>query len=802
MDTPTPDQRLNVALPENKARLNTELRAQELFLAQQQSLYAHTDRSFAWLLMGQWLAAIAIAFWVSPRTWAGQLSETHPHVWTALFLGGAISLYPTGLAIMRPGQSVTRYTIATAQMLMSSLLIHLTGGRIETHFHIFGSLAFLAFYRDWRVFIPAVVEIVLDHSLRGIYWPYSIFGVLTASPWRAVEHAWWVIFECVFLTLGIVRSMGEMKSVAKHTAELEVTNRRIEETSRANANMMEYSQDIICSIDEAGRFLDVSPACRKLWGYSPEELKGRLCVELVHPDDVEKTRLAAAAIMGGQPTQQFENRYLHCDGSMVDMEWSAVWSEPDRIIFCVAHNVSERKQAEATRAQLTLELQQERQHLEDILANMPGIVWEADTRLNGLQKLGYASKYVETMLGYSVEEWLSTPDFWLSVVHPDDQKRAAEVATQQLASGRGSYNQYRMIAKDGRIVWVETRTEIILDQHGNHMGIRGVTMDITARKEAEEALHQAYEELELRVTERTTELANANESLRIENIEHQMTLGALRHAAAALEQANSELRENEEWLLQGNLIFSDLTRLRASEQVELDTAFQKITECTSKILDAERCSIWLYNEDHSAIRCHDLYETSTQKHSQGFELSAQNFPAYFQALESGEIIVANDAHMHPATHEFAESYLKPLGITSMLDAAIVMGGQSTGVLCCERTGANRPWKLKDQTFARSAAAICALTLESYERTRAEAEIRLAREEADAANLAKSEFLSRMSHELRTPLNAIIGFGQILDNEDLVPVFQGRCWLHSQRRRAPAQSHQRGLRHFSRRSRTH
>ena len=66
--------------------------------------------------------------------------------------------FPVALALLRPGVAMTRYSIAIAQMLMSALLIHLTGGRIETHFHVFGSLAFLAFYRDWRVLVPATAR--------------------------------------------------------------------------------------------------------------------------------------------------------------------------------------------------------------------------------------------------------------------------------------------------------------------------------------------------------------------------------------------------------------------------------------------------------------------------------------------------------------------------------------------------------------------------------------------------------------------------------------------------------------------
>ena len=106
-------------------------------------------------------------------------------------------------------------------MLMGALLIYLTGGRIETHFHVFGSLAFLALYRDWRVLVPATIVVALDHMLRGIIWPQSVYGVLVASQWRWLEHAAWVIFEDVVLVMSCHRSIVEMRDTAERTAALE-----------------------------------------------------------------------------------------------------------------------------------------------------------------------------------------------------------------------------------------------------------------------------------------------------------------------------------------------------------------------------------------------------------------------------------------------------------------------------------------------------------------------------------------------------------------------------------------------------
>src|SRR6476620_9342400 len=120
----------------------TRSRVTELFEQYQFDLHRRTDRLFAGLLGFQWIAGILFALWISPLAWSGTVSRTHVHVWAAIVLGGILNLFPATLGILRPGQPSTRFTIGVAQMLLGALLIHLTGGRIETHFHVFGSLAF------------------------------------------------------------------------------------------------------------------------------------------------------------------------------------------------------------------------------------------------------------------------------------------------------------------------------------------------------------------------------------------------------------------------------------------------------------------------------------------------------------------------------------------------------------------------------------------------------------------------------------------------------------------------------------
>jgi signal transduction histidine kinase/CheY-like chemotaxis protein/HPt (histidine-containing phosphotransfer) domain-containing protein len=207
------------------------VRARELFEGHIDGMRRRVDRLFAWLIAGQWVFAIALALGLSPYTWEGTTRSVHPHVLAAVLLGGAISSFPIAMAWLRPGSPATRYAVAAAQMLWSGLLIHITGGRIETHFHVFGSLAFLAFYRDWRVFVPATAVVAGDHLIRQIFWPESVYGILDPEWWRVLEHAGWVVFEDVFLVFSCVRGVAELENLARQRAEIEDVSRKERERS-------------------------------------------------------------------------------------------------------------------------------------------------------------------------------------------------------------------------------------------------------------------------------------------------------------------------------------------------------------------------------------------------------------------------------------------------------------------------------------------------------------------------------------------------------------------------------------------
>lgn len=120
----------------------------------------------------------------------------------------------------------------------------------------------------------------------------------------------------------------------------------LEEAARKERAVIDYAADVICSIDATGAFSAVSPASKSTWGYDPDELRGRRLIDIVEPGDVPFTLSVMEEVRKQSGTVTFDNRTRKADGSTVSILWSVYWSKAEKSMFCVAHDVTERKIAE------------------------------------------------------------------------------------------------------------------------------------------------------------------------------------------------------------------------------------------------------------------------------------------------------------------------------------------------------------------------------------------------------------------------------------------------------------------------
>lgn len=232
-----------------------------------------TSRKFAGLLVAQWILSIVLASVASAEAWAGAESAVGGYVLTALLLGGLISIPPAIMGWVRPSSGVTRNLIGAAQLLMSGLLIYLVAGRIAMHFHIFVSLAFLGLYYDWKVLVTASVVTAIDHFVRGIVAPMSMFGVTYSAPWMAAEHTAWVIFEVGFLTLGCLQAIRAQRNRARTELENEAQNEELETLLTDLEEAQEEAQE---KKEEATRLAESAEEVNSFLRLEIEDLDGRL----------------------------------------------------------------------------------------------------------------------------------------------------------------------------------------------------------------------------------------------------------------------------------------------------------------------------------------------------------------------------------------------------------------------------------------------------------------------------------------------------------------------------------------------
>ncbi|MDQ3913215.1 MAG: EAL domain-containing protein [Actinomycetota bacterium] len=282
--------------------------------------------------------------------------------------------------------------------------------------------------------------------------------------------------------LELIIALGEHVSVAASRAQLYTRVRRSEERFRA---MTQNSSDLVTLLRADGTIRYQSPSAERIIGYRPDELIGQNAFSYVHPDDLERVEMAfAEGLKDPKRHPKAEYRFRHKDGSWrwLDSVGSNLLGDPGVGEYVVnSRDVTERKEAEEA-------LREAEERYRTLVEQIPAVTYidpadDSDTSL-------YTSPQVEKMLGYTSEEWHENK-LWSKCLHPDDRERVLAADERFEAGGEPFSEEYRLIAKDGSVVWVREEAVAVRNKGGRPLYWQGVILDVTERKEAEDAVRRS-----------------------------------------------------------------------------------------------------------------------------------------------------------------------------------------------------------------------------------------------------------------------------------------------------------------------
>lgn len=522
----------------------------------------------------------------------------------------------------------------------------------------------------------------------------------------------------------LLTSYDELESrIEERTADLTQANQLLkteimerqrvgEELRRSREELADFFENATVGlhwVGPTGTILNANSAELEILGYERDEYVGHNISEF-HADSGAVEDLLQR-LRSGETLVDYQTRLCAKDGSIrhVLMNSNVLW-ENDRFIHtrCFTRDITDSKRAEDERAQLLVREQSLRAMAEEteiryhnLVHGLDAIVWEADA---ATFQFAFVSRRAEAILGYTVDRWLREPDFWTNLIHPDDRERAVELRRSATAEGRDHDFEYRTTAADGRIIWLHDKVFVLRGADGNAQQLRGLMVDITERKLAEEERNQ------LLLSERTAR-SEAEEAAEIVRRLQTLTDSALSHLA--LDDLLSEM----------------LYRIR-------------------DLLKADAAAILLVTEDGQYLTGRaaiGLEEEARVRVPMGRgvagRIALSRAPLVIEDLSSVEVV---------------SSILREVA-RSLIGVPLIVEDRVIGVLHVD-TLEPRRFTADDLKLLQLVADRVAVAIEHTRLYEVEQRTRM---EAEAANRTKDEFLATVSHELRSPLNSILGWVSLM-----------------------------------------